>query len=117
MILVKPAAVCIDSSTIDPAVAKSVSNDAHSRGFTFVDAPVSGGVGGAEAGTLTFMCGGPEVSYEVKNLPQATFPAYLVDKHSHGIETQYSYRLLYPCRGLVCSANSQEYGSEHRSLR
>ena len=33
-------------------------------GFDFLDAPVSGGVGGAEAGTLTFMCGGSETAFE-----------------------------------------------------
>ncbi len=50
----------IDSSTIDPATARAVSaaaSKAVSRA-EMVDAPVSGGVGGAQAGTLTFMVGG-----------------------------------------------------------
>lgn len=47
----------IDSSTIDPTASKALSHQATTRGLAMVDAPVSGGVGGAEAGTLTFMVG------------------------------------------------------------
>jgi 3-hydroxyisobutyrate dehydrogenase len=47
----------IDSSTIDPATAREVAAAALVRGFAMADAPVSGGTGGAEAGTLTFMVG------------------------------------------------------------
>ena len=48
----------IDSSTIDVATARAVGAEAAARGIEFLDAPVSGGTGGAVAGTLTFMCGG-----------------------------------------------------------
>lgn len=48
----------IDSSTIDVASARKAHEIAGSRGMSSIDAPVSGGVGGAEAGTLTFMAGG-----------------------------------------------------------
>ncbi|WP_262694582.1 3-hydroxyisobutyrate dehydrogenase [Kordiimonas aquimaris] len=48
----------IDSSTIDVATARKVSAEATAKGFSMVDAPVSGGVGGAAAGTLAFMVGG-----------------------------------------------------------
>lgn len=48
----------IDSSTIDAATARQVAQEAQSRGIPFIDAPVSGGVGGAVAGTLSFICGG-----------------------------------------------------------
>ena len=48
----------IDCSTIDVATAREVNEAATRAGFDMVDAPVSGGVGGAEAGTLTFMVGG-----------------------------------------------------------
>jgi 3-hydroxyisobutyrate dehydrogenase len=52
----------IDSSTIDPHTARDVIAAAAERGNPMADAPVSGGTGGAEAGTLTFMVGGsPEV--------------------------------------------------------
>ena len=50
----------IDSSTIDAATAKSVATTAKARGISFIDAPVSGGVGGATAGTLSFMVGATE---------------------------------------------------------
>lgn len=48
----------IDCSTIDVATSRLVHAEANTKGFNMVDAPVSGGVGGAEAGTLTFMVGG-----------------------------------------------------------
>ncbi len=48
----------IDSSTIDAASAKTVSASLAQKGIAFIDAPVSGGVGGAQAGTLTFIVGG-----------------------------------------------------------
>jgi 3-hydroxyisobutyrate dehydrogenase len=51
-------ALLIDSSTIDVDMARAVSAEAVAAGFTMVDAPVSGGVGGAAAGSLTFMVGG-----------------------------------------------------------
>lgn len=50
----------IDSSTIDVQSARDVAAIAAEKGLTMVDAPVSGGVGGAEAGTLTFMVGGTD---------------------------------------------------------
>ena len=54
----------IDSSTIDPASAKEFGTLAAKNGNAFVDAPVSGGTGGAAAGTLTFMVGGSAALYE-----------------------------------------------------
>jgi 3-hydroxyisobutyrate dehydrogenase len=48
----------IDCSTIDPATAREVAAAAAKRGNIMLDAPVSGGTGGAEAATLTFMVGG-----------------------------------------------------------
>ncbi len=56
----KKGALLIDSSTIDIDSTRTVAAAAEKAGFAFLDAPVSGGVGGAEAGTLTFMCGGSE---------------------------------------------------------
>lgn len=54
----KAGALFIDSSTIDVASARTVHDLAAKAGFASLDAPVSGGTGGAAAGTLTFMCGG-----------------------------------------------------------
>ncbi|GMF31818.1 unnamed protein product [Phytophthora lilii] len=62
----------LDSSTIDPIFTKKLSAELHERGATFVDAPVSGGVAGAQNGTLTFMVGGePEEFERVKPLLSA----------------------------------------------
>jgi 3-hydroxyisobutyrate dehydrogenase len=57
-------ALLIDSSTIDIDSARAVHEAAAQAGFEFLDAPVSGGVGGAEAATLTFMCGGTDRAFE-----------------------------------------------------
>lgn len=54
----------IDSSTIDPASAQAFAALAAAHGNPFVDAPVSGGTGGAAAGTLTFMVGGSAAAFE-----------------------------------------------------
>ena len=53
----------IDSSTIDVATAREVTADAAAKGIEMLDAPVSGGTGGAVAGTLTFMCGGTAAGF------------------------------------------------------
>lgn len=50
----------IDSSTINPDTSKKVANEALNKGLSMIDAPVSGGVKGAEQGTLTFIVGGNE---------------------------------------------------------
>jgi 3-hydroxyisobutyrate dehydrogenase len=53
-----PGTLLIDCSTIDVDTAREVAAAAEARGLLMLDAPVSGGVGGAAAGTLTFMVGG-----------------------------------------------------------
>ncbi|MFH6783561.1 MULTISPECIES: 3-hydroxyisobutyrate dehydrogenase [Methylobacterium] len=55
---VPPGALMIDCSTIDVASARTAHEKARARGLASLDAPVSGGVGGAKAATLTFMAGG-----------------------------------------------------------
>ena len=55
----------IDCSTIDVDTARSVGGEAKKLGYNMVDAPVSGGTGGAEAGTLTFMVGGEENTFNL----------------------------------------------------
>jgi len=61
---VAPATLLIDSSTIDVKTARDVAQAAQGQGLAMVDAPVSGGVAGAEAGTLTFMVGGGDDAFE-----------------------------------------------------
>ena len=58
-----PEMLMIDASTISPAVSTAVAAEGLRRGVRVLDAPVSGGVVGAAAGTLTFMVGGERTSY------------------------------------------------------
>jgi len=60
----KTGTLFIDCSTIDVASARDVISQAKAHKFDMIDAPVSGGVGGAAAGTLTFMCGGTASAFE-----------------------------------------------------
>jgi 3-hydroxyisobutyrate dehydrogenase len=57
-------AVLLDCSTVDVESARAVANQADAAGLGALDAPVSGGTGGATAGTLTFMVGGGEKAFE-----------------------------------------------------
>ncbi|MCS6879197.1 MAG: 3-hydroxyisobutyrate dehydrogenase [Geminicoccaceae bacterium] len=70
--LAPAGALLIDCSTIDVATARAVAGAAKERGLAMVDAPVSGGVAGATAGTLTFMVGGePEAFARAKPILEA----------------------------------------------
>lgn len=62
--LLAPGALVIDSSTIEVANARKLHAAGRERGIEVLDAPVSGGVMGAQAGTLTFMVGGEEATLE-----------------------------------------------------
>ncbi len=59
----KAGCLFIDSSTIDVASAREAHELATAQGMLTIDAPVSGGVGGASAGTLTFMAGGSDEAF------------------------------------------------------
>ncbi len=61
---VKPGVPLVDSSTIDPATARLIGDAVRAKGNPFADALVSGGVVGAQAGTLTFMVGVDEALFE-----------------------------------------------------
>jgi 3-hydroxyisobutyrate dehydrogenase len=54
----------MDCSTIDVATARTLQDEAAAASFAMVDAPVSGGIAAAEAGTLTFMVGGSDEAFE-----------------------------------------------------
>ena len=58
-----PGAVLLDCSTVDVDSARAVAEQAEAAGLGALDAPVSGGVGGAAGGTLTFMVGGGEDAF------------------------------------------------------
>ncbi|MFV1531025.1 MULTISPECIES: 3-hydroxyisobutyrate dehydrogenase [unclassified Phaeobacter] len=57
-------ATLVDCSTVDVDSARAVADRAGSANLMFVDAPVSGGIGGASAGTLTFMAGGSQAAFD-----------------------------------------------------
>ncbi|MDM0079875.1 3-hydroxyisobutyrate dehydrogenase [Variovorax sp. J31P179] len=61
---IAPGTLVIDSSTIAAATSRKVAEAGARRGIAVIDAPVSGGTGGAIAGTLTFMIGGAEADLE-----------------------------------------------------
>jgi len=58
-----PSALLIDCSTIDVATARAVAEQAAGMGYAMADAPVSGGIAAADAGTLTFMVGGTDAAF------------------------------------------------------
>ncbi|CAD7340215.1 3-hydroxyisobutyrate dehydrogenase [Sphingomonadales bacterium 56] len=59
----KPGALFLDCSTIDVATARRVIAAAKAKGFQMADAPVSGGIAAASAGSLTFMVGGDDDAF------------------------------------------------------
>jgi 3-hydroxyisobutyrate dehydrogenase-like beta-hydroxyacid dehydrogenase len=60
----KPGAIFVDHTTVSAQLAGELALEAERRGLGFLDAPVSGGQGGAEGGVLTIMVGGSEVTFE-----------------------------------------------------
>lgn len=56
--------LCIDSTTLDVEVAREIAATVRKTGASMVDAPVSGGVAGAKAGTLSFLVGGTRPAFE-----------------------------------------------------
>src|ERR1700730_3813590 len=59
----KPGTLLIDCSTVDVETARAVAAAADGKELAMLDAPVSGGVTGAQAGTLTFMVGGSDQAF------------------------------------------------------
>ncbi len=62
--VIPKAALVIDCSTIAAQNSRRLASEANNRGIRAIDAPVSGGVAAADAGTLAFMCGGKEADFE-----------------------------------------------------
>jgi 3-hydroxyisobutyrate dehydrogenase len=60
-----PGTVIIDTSTINPMASKDFAADAKKKGFLYIDSPMSGGIVGASAGTLTFMVGCEKENFEI----------------------------------------------------
>ncbi|WP_318772206.1 3-hydroxyisobutyrate dehydrogenase [Thermaurantiacus sp.] len=62
--VLRPGALVVDCSTIDLATTRALAGEAEARGLVPVDAPVSGGIAAAAAGTLTFMVGATDEGFE-----------------------------------------------------
>src|SRR4029077_10925606 len=60
----RPGSLVIDMSTVSPALARELAAEAEARDVAFLDAPVSGGAGGARDGTLSIMVGGEAADVE-----------------------------------------------------
>jgi len=71
-------AVLIDCTSGDPATSRRIAARLAERGIGFLDAPVSGGVAGAAAGTLTVMCGGDRALFERMHPVLSTFGEKIV---------------------------------------
>ena len=56
--------IFVDHTTVSAAVTRALYEAAETRGIAFIDAPLSGGQGGAESGQLSVMCGGDQAPYE-----------------------------------------------------
>ena len=69
----KPGSIFADHTTASAAVARELKAVASERGIDFLDCPVSGGQAGAEAGTLTIMCGGDASAYATAEPVMSTY--------------------------------------------
>lgn len=61
----KPGATVMLCSTVAPSASKALGERVIAEGFEYLDAPVSGGKAGADTGSLTLMCSGSEIAFEV----------------------------------------------------
>ncbi len=69
----KPGAILVDHTTASPALARELAAECEERGLGFLDAPVSGGQAGAEAGKLSIMCGGEQATFDVARPVMASY--------------------------------------------
>ena len=74
----KPGGLFVDHTTVSAKIARQLAEEASNRGLHFVDAPVSGGQSGAEAGKLSVMCGGREAAVAAARLVMQCYAARIV---------------------------------------
>jgi 3-hydroxyisobutyrate dehydrogenase len=91
--------LCIDMSTIDPGTSQRVAARLAERGLRFLDAPVSGGVGGAAAGTLAIMVGGDAGDLEEARPTLAAMGANIIHVGDIG-----AGEVAKLCNNLICGA-------------
>ncbi|GIU65887.1 3-hydroxyisobutyrate dehydrogenase [Candidatus Phycosocius spiralis] len=77
-------ALFLDCSTISVQDARTLAHEATKAGFRVCDAPVSGGVGAAQAGTLTFMVGGTDAEYKAAKPILAAMGKAIIHAGAHG---------------------------------
>jgi 3-hydroxyisobutyrate dehydrogenase len=94
-----PGQVVVDCSTIDPDVARAQHERVAATGAAFLDAPLSGGTAGAEAGTLTLMVGGDEAILDRVRPTLAAFAALIVHVGGPGMG-----QVVKLCNNLIYAA-------------
>ena len=92
----RPGTLLIDCSTIAFDAAKALASSAASRGFAMLDAPVSGGTGGAQAGSLTFIVGG-----EAEALERARGLLLAMGKHIFHADSAGSGQVAKICNNML----------------
>lgn len=99
----------IDSSTVDPETSRWCHQEAARRGFDFVDAPVSGGISGAAAGTLTFMVGGEDdvVAAAQSFIEPMAGMIAAAGEATHGIAAKLANNMMLSISLLAASEGSQ----------
>lgn len=96
----KPGAVVIDCSTIDPDATRDFAKRLADNNAAFLDAPVTGGDSGAQAGTLTIMVGGEEAAFNrVRPILEA------VGKTIVHVGPSGAGQTLKACNQILCAAN------------
>jgi 3-hydroxyisobutyrate dehydrogenase len=101
--------LCIDMSTIDPGASQRVAARLKERGLRFLDAPVSGGVGGAAAGTLAIMVGGDAADLEEARPALAAMGANII--HVGGVGAGEVAKL---CNNLISGVAAVAVGEAFR---
>lgn len=87
-----PGAVLVDCTSGDPALSRRIAERLSQQNVGFVDAPVSGGVSGAQAGTLTVMCGGDSANVHRVRPVLATFGSKIV--HTGPVGTAHALKAV-----------------------
>lgn len=104
-----PGTLILDTSTVDMETSQWCHGQAGSRGLRFVDAPVSGGTQGAQAGTLTFMLGG--AAEDVADAKEVVAPmagnVFAVGEATHGIAAKLVNNMMLGVSILAMSEGSQ----------
>lgn len=74
----KKGAVFVDHTTVSARIARRLADEAEARGLLSVDAPVSGGESGAQAGKLSIMCGGSDAAFTAAEPVMRAYAARIV---------------------------------------